>query len=159
MAETTPGPLIMVTQFVGFMGAARNSGSMEPMIAGSLAALLTAWMTFLPSFLWIFLGAPFAERIQGNVALGSAMTAITAAVVGVVLNLAVWFAMHTIFAEVVELSAAPSRFDVPVVESLRVAPFLLALVAMVAMFRFRAGPLSVISGCGIAGMMLGFIAF
>jgi chromate transporter len=97
MAETTPGPLIMVTQFVGFMGATRNAGGLDPLLAGTLGALLTTWVTFLPCFLWIFLGAPFVERMRGNVALSSAMGAITAAVVGVILNLAIWFALHTIF--------------------------------------------------------------
>ncbi len=95
MAETTPGPLIMVTQFVGFMAAYRDPGTLPPMLAGTLAGLLTTWVTFTPCFLWIFLGAPFIERLRGNQALGGALAAITAAVVGVILNLAVWFALHT----------------------------------------------------------------
>ena len=95
MAETTPGPLIMVTQFVGFMAAFRDPGSLSPMVAGTLGGLLTTWVTFMPCFLWIFLGAPFIEAIRGNKALGGALTAITAAVVGVILNLAIWFALHT----------------------------------------------------------------
>ncbi len=155
MAETTPGPLIMVTQFVGFMGAARNAGGLDPLLAGTLAAVLTTWVTFVPCFLWIFLGAPFVERLRGNVALSSAMTAITAAVVGVVLNLAVWFALHTIFGEVLEFRAAPVRFDVPVPGSVSVSALLLTLAAMIAMFRFNRGPLSVIAGCGAAGLLLG----
>jgi chromate transporter len=95
MAETTPGPLIMVTQFVGFMAAYRDPGGLHPMLAGTLGGLLTTWVTFTPCFLWIFLGAPFIEALRGNKALSGALTAITAAVVGVILNLAVWFALHT----------------------------------------------------------------
>ncbi len=159
MAETTPGPLIMVTQFVGFMGAARNAGGLDPLLAGTLAALLTTWVTFLPCFLWIFLGAPFAERMRGNLALSSAMTAITAAVVGVVLNLAIWFALHTIFAEVFEFRAGPLRFDVPVLNSVSAPALMLTAAAVVAMFRFKAGPLPVIAGCGVAGLLLGLVSF
>jgi len=153
MAETTPGPLIMVTQFVGFMGATRNAGGLDPLLAGTLGGLLTTWVTFLPCFLWIFLGAPFVERMRGNVALSSAMGAITAAVVGVILNLAIWFAMHTIFSEVSQVRAAPLRFDVPVLGSVSVTALLLTLVALLAMFRLKAGPLTVIAGC--AGMIIG----
>src|SRR3546814_9326432 len=89
MAETTPGPLIMVTQFVGFMGAFRDPGGLSPLIAGTLGGLLTTWVTFVPCFLWIFLGAPFIERLRENKALSAALAVITAAVVGVVLNPAV----------------------------------------------------------------------
>jgi chromate transporter len=157
MAETTPGPLIMVTQFVGFMGAARNAGGLDPLLAGTIAAVLTTWVTFVPCFLWIFLGAPFAERMRGNVALSSAMTAITAAVVGVVLNLAVWFALHTIFANVFEFRAAPFRFDVPVLSSVSIPALVLTIAALIAVFRFKAGPLAVIAGAGIAGLLLWFV--
>ena len=100
MAETTPGPLIMVLQFVGFMAAFRDPGALPPMLAGTLGGLLATWVTFAPCFLWIFLGAPFIEVLRGNKALNGALSAITAAVVGVILNLAVWFAIHTIFREV-----------------------------------------------------------
>ena len=99
MAETTPGPLIMVTQFVGFMAAFRDPGALPPLLAGVLGGVLTTWVTFVPCFLWIFLGAPFVEALRGNKALTAALAAITAAVVGVILNLAVWFALHTLFAE------------------------------------------------------------
>nr|MCU0853703.1 chromate efflux transporter [Paracoccaceae bacterium] len=94
MAETTPGPLIMVTQFVGFMGAFREATGLSPLLAGTLGGLLTTWVTFMPCFLWIFLGAPYIERLRDNRALTAALTAVTAAVVGVILNLAVWFALH-----------------------------------------------------------------
>ena len=99
MAETTPGPLIMVLQFVGFMGAFRDPGALSPLLAGTLGGLLATWVTFAPCFLWIFLGAPFIETLRGNQALHGALSAITAAVVGVILNLAIWFAIHTVFRE------------------------------------------------------------
>ena len=99
MAETTPGPLIMVTQFVGFMGAfPRSRARCRRCVAGMLGGLLTTWVTFVPCFLWIFLGAPFVETLRGNRALCGALAAITAAVVGVILNLAIWFALHVLFA-------------------------------------------------------------
>ena len=97
MAETTPGPLIMVVQFVGFMAAFRHPGTLDPMLAATLGAMLTTWVTFVPCFLWIFLGAPFIERLRSDPALTGAMSAITAAVVGVILNLAIWFALHVLF--------------------------------------------------------------
>ena len=113
LAETTPGPLIMVVQFVGFLGGYRNPGALDPMLAGTLAGMLTTWVTFVPCFLWIFLGAPYVEALRGNRALGGALAAITAAVVGVILNLAVWFALHVLFAEVHEVRAPGLTLDVP----------------------------------------------
>src|SRR4029079_16704902 len=103
MAETTPGPLIMVLQFVGFMAAYRDPGSLHPMLAGTLGGILTTWVTFVPCFLWIFLGAPYVEALRENKAWSAALATITAAVVGVVLNLAVWFALHVLFRELTEL--------------------------------------------------------
>src|SRR5205085_11125976 len=97
LAETTPGPLIMVVQFVGFVGAWQNPGNFSPLLAATLGAFVTTWATFTPCFLWIFLGAPYIERLRGNLRLSSALSAITAAVVGVILNLAVWFALHVFF--------------------------------------------------------------
>ena len=96
LAETTPGPLIMVLQFVGFMGGWRNPGTSSPLLAGTLGALITTWTTFVPCFLWIFLGAPHIEQLRGNEKLSTALSAVTAAVVGVVLNLAVWFGIHVL---------------------------------------------------------------
>ncbi len=97
MAETTPGPLIMVLQFVGFMAAFRDPGVLPPLLAGTLGGLLATWVTFAPCFLWIFLGAPYIEVLRGNTALAARLSAITAAVVGVILNLAIWFAIHALF--------------------------------------------------------------
>jgi chromate transporter len=107
MAETTPGPLIMVLQFVGFMAAFRDAGGLPPMLAGTLGGLLATWVTFTPCFLWIFTGAPYIERIASMPRLKSALSAITAAVTGVILNLSVWFALHVIFSDVPELVAGP----------------------------------------------------
>jgi chromate transporter len=139
MAETTPGPLVMVLQFVGFMGAFRHPGALSPLLAGTLGGLLATWVTFVPCFLWIFLGAPFIERLRGNAALSGALSAITAAVVGVVLNLAIWFAIHTIFRDVRAVSVGPIGFDMPVPAS--VDPWALAISAgaIVAMIWLRIG--------------------
>ena len=154
MAETTPGPLIMVTQFVGFMGAYRQPGSLHPLLAGTLGGLLTTWVTFIPCFLWIFLGAPFIEKLRDNAALTSALSAITAAVVGVILNLAVWFAVHTWFAQLVAANAGWLALDVPVIASARPWAIALSFVALVAIFRFRAGMLQTLAGCALAGIAL-----
>ena len=97
LAETTPGPLIIVTQFVGFLGAWNNPGQLPLIVAATLGALVTTWTTFVPCFLWIFLGGPHIEELRGNEGLSTALSAVTAAVVGVVLNLAVWFGLHVIF--------------------------------------------------------------
>ena len=125
MAETTPGPLIMVTQFVGFLAAFREPGGLSPLLAGTLGGLLTTWVTFVPCFLWIFLGAPYIEGLRDNRALTAALAAITAAVVGVILNLAVWFALHVIFAEVRTVTAFGLDLDVPVWGSVNWAAALL----------------------------------
>jgi chromate transporter len=154
MAETTPGPLIMVTQFVGFMGAFREATGLPPLLAGTLGGLLTTWVTFTPCFLWIFLGAPYIERLRDNRALTAALTAVTAAVVGVILNLAVWFALHVIFGEVRTVTSLGLDLDVPVWGSVNWAAALLVIAAMVAVFRFRLGTLTVLAGSAVAGLAL-----
>ena len=154
MAETTPGPLIMVVQFVGFMGAFRDPGALPPILAGVLGGLLTTWVTFVPCFLWIFLGAPFVETLRGNKALSAALATITAAVVGVVLNLAVWFALHVLFAEVREVGVLGLTLDVPTLSSVNVASLALTLAALVAVFRFKAGMIPVLAACSAAGVLL-----
>ncbi|HEX6013139.1 MAG TPA: chromate efflux transporter, partial [Geminicoccaceae bacterium] len=136
MAETTPGPLIMVVQFVGFMGAFREPGALPPLLAGALGGVLTTWVTFMPCFLWIFLGAPFVETLRGNKALSAALATITAAVVGVVLNLAVWFALHVLFGEVRAVRAFGLALDVPVLRSVDLPALALTLAALLAVFRF-----------------------
>ncbi|MGK9167703.1 chromate efflux transporter [Inquilinus limosus] len=155
MAETTPGPLIMVTQFVGFMAAFRDPGTLPPLLAGTLGGLLTTWVTFTPCFLWIFLGAPFIEGLRSNRALSAALATITAAVVGVILNLAVWFALHTLFAELREIRWAGATLDVPVLSSVNLASLLLTLAALLAVFRFRIGMLPVLGACSLAGLLYG----
>jgi chromate transporter len=147
MAETTPGPLIMVTQFVGFLAAFRESGAMHPLVAATLGAILTTWVTFVPCFLWIFAGAPFIERLRGNKALSAALTAITAAVVGVILNLAIWFAIHTLFREVRQIGA----FDLPVLASVSLPALALSIGALIAVFRFKVGVLPVLGACAALG--------
>jgi chromate transporter len=99
LAETTPGPLIMVVQFVGFMGGWNHPGQLTPFVAATLGAFISTWVTFVPCFLWIFLGAPYVEQLRGNTLINSSLSTITAAVVGVILNLAVWFALHALFPE------------------------------------------------------------
>jgi chromate transporter len=154
MAETTPGPLIMVLQFVGFMAAFRDPGGLSPMVAGTLGGLLATWVTFTPCFLWIFLGAPFIEVLRGNTALNGALSAITAAVVGVVLNLAIWFALHTVFREVTPIRGYGFAFDLPVLAS--VAPWALALsiAAIIAIFRFKVGMITTLLACSAVGIVL-----
>ena len=152
MAETTPGPLIMVTQFVGFMGAFRQATGMHPMLAGTLGGILTTWVTFVPCFLWIFLGAPYAERLRGNRALSAALATITAAVVGVILNLAIWFALHTLFGALSRFEAGPFAFDLPILASANLPALALTAAALIAIFRFKLGPLPVLAGCAAAGV-------
>jgi chromate transporter len=154
MAETTPGPLIIVLQFVGFMAAYRTPGTLSPMLAGILGGLLTTWVTFTPCFLWIFLGAPFIERLRDNRALTGALTAITAAIVGVILNLAIWFAIHVAFREVKSFKGLGLSFDMPVLTSVDVWAFLLALAAAVAVFRFKVGVVQTLAATSAAGVVL-----
>jgi chromate transporter len=154
MAETTPGPLIMVVQFVGFMAAYRDPGTLPPLLAGSLGGLLATWTTFVPCFLWIGLGAPFIEKLRENKPLSGALAGITAAVVGVILNLAIWFALHTIFRETYPIRAFGLAFDMPVWTTVRPWALLLSVGAVVAMFRLKAGAMQVLAACSVAGILL-----
>ncbi len=154
MAETTPGPLIMVLQFVGFMGAFRDPGTLSPLTAGALGGLLATWVTFVPCFLFIFLGAPFIETLRGNQALHGALSAITAAVVGVVLNLAIWFAIHTVFRETWPVRGLGLSFDAPVLASVDPWALLLSAAAVIAMFRFKVGMIPTLAACSAAGTAL-----
>jgi chromate transporter len=156
MAETTPGPLIMVLQFVGFMAAFRDPGTLSPMLAGTLGGLLATWVTFAPCFLWIFLGAPFIETLRGNKGLAGALSAITAAVVGVILNLSIWFTLHTIFRQTTPVRSFGLSFDLPIWASLDWAALLLAIAAATAIFRFNVGMLTVLAGSCAAGVLLRF---
>lgn len=134
MAETTPGPLIMVNQFVGFMGALRNPGELPPLLAGVLGGLLTTWVTFVPCFVWIFLGAPYVERLRTARGLNAALSGVTAAVVGVILNLAIWLGVHTLFSRVVSLQVGPLRPDMPDLSSFD--PIMAGLVMLCAVCAF-----------------------
>jgi chromate transporter len=154
MAETTPGPLIMVLQFVGFMAAHRDPGALSPMMAGTLCELLATWVTFAPCFLWIFVGAPFIEVIRSNKALNGALSGITAAVVGVVLNLAVWFAIHTVFRETVPVRSLFLSFDAPRLASVDWWALALSVAAAIAIFRFKVGMIPTLAGACAAGSVL-----
>ncbi len=138
LAETTPGPLIMVLQFVGFLGGYHHPGPLSPLLAATLGALLTTWVTFVPCFLWIFLGAPHIEQLRGNEKITMALSAVTAAVVGVILNLATWFGIHLIL-------PSPGRLDY----------FALAvsMIAFLGMTRWKWGMIPVILGSGITGIL------
>jgi chromate transporter len=151
MAETTPGPLIMVLQFVGFMAAYHEPGTLPPLLAGALGGLLATWVTFTPCFLWIFLGAPYIEQLRGNVALTGALSAITAAVVGVILNLAIWFAIHTVFSRTIPVRGFGFAFDWPVAASVNPWALLLTISAVIAVFRFKAGLLQTLAASAAAG--------
>jgi chromate transporter len=159
LAETTPGPLIIVTQFVGFLAAFRNPGGLAPLTAGVLGGVLTSWVTFTPCFLWIFLGAPYVEKLREARALNGALTAITAAVVGVILNLAIWFALHVLFGEVRPTAFGPLTIDVPRLASVNLGAVALSAVAALALFRFRIGVIPVLIGCASLGLVLHLIGF
>jgi chromate transporter len=154
MAETTPGPLIMVTQFVGFLAAYREAGALDPLLAATLGAILTTWVTFTPCFLWIFLGAPYVERLRGNRALSGALAAISAAVVGVILNLALWFALHALFGEVREFRFAGAIIDVPVWTTINPWAAVLTVAAVIAALRFKVAILPLLGACASIGMAL-----
>jgi chromate transporter len=154
MAETTPGPLIMVLQFVGFMAAFRDSGTLPPMLAATLGGLLATWVTFAPCFLWIFLGAPFIEKLRGNQSLSAALSAITAAVVGVILNLALWFAIHTVFHNVRQVRGYGFDFTAPVLASVDPWAAALSIAAAVAIFYFKVGMIPVLAVSSLAGTAL-----
>lgn len=151
MAETTPGPLIQVVQFVGFMGAYRYAEAIDPLLAGILASFLVTWVTFVPCFLWIFLGAPYIEKLRDNAHLSHALSAITAAVVGVILNLAIWFSLHTLFQEVRVFEGYGLALTIPVLSSVNHASFVLALIAVIAMFRLKLSMIKTLGMCVLLG--------
>lgn len=151
MAETTPGPLIMVVQFVGFLAAYREAGALHPLAAATLGAILTTWVTFVPCFLWIFLGAPFIERLRNNVALTGAMTAITAAVVGVIINLAIWFSIHALFGAVTTWRGLGTEIEVPLLQTLDWTALALTAAAVIAVFGFKVGMIKVLLACALVG--------
>lgn len=151
MAETTPGPLIMVVQFVGFMGAYRDPGSLDPWVAGVVASVLVTWVTFVPCFVFVFLGAPHMESLRGNVRVAAALRGVMAAVVGVIANLSVFFAVHTLFDEVRAVDSGPFSFDLPVWSSVDGAAVAVAALAGVLVFRLRWSILRVLGVCALVG--------
>jgi hypothetical protein len=149
-----PGLLTIALQFVGFMAAFRTPGAWPPLLAGVAGGLLTTWVTFVPCFLRIFLGAPYVERLRDNKALTGALSAITAAVVGVVLNLAVWFTIHTIFRQTVPVRGFGFAFDLPIAASVDPWALLLCAGAVLAIFRFKAGLSPTLAASAAAGVAL-----
>jgi chromate transporter len=154
LAETTPGPLILVLTFVGFLAAYANPGALPPFVGGVLGAVLTTWVTFVPCFLWIFLGAPYVERLRGNQRLSAGLAAITAAVVGVILNLAIFLGLHVLFREVSTLSLGWFSPAWPVWSTLDPAALALFLVALAALLWFRLGIAWTLLITGVLGLAL-----
>ena len=155
LAETTPGPLVMVVQFVAFLGAYRNPGDLDPWVAAVIASLLVTWVTFVPSFLFVLLGAPYMERLRGNRTLSSALTGITAAVVGVIADLGVYFAVHTLFDGTVTVDGGPLALELPDLATLRLVPLAIALVAAVLLFRLKSLVLRTLGVCALLGLAAG----
>ena len=153
LAETTPGPLILVTEFVGFLAGYRQGGG-SPIAMGILGAVVTLWATFAPCFLYIFAGAPYIERLKSAPRLKSALSAITAAVVGVVLNLSVWFALHVIFGNVGNVDIGHLHVPVPVIASLNWTAAALAVLAALLLFRMHAGVMTVLGICGALALLV-----
>jgi chromate transporter len=157
LAETTPGPLILVTEFVGFLAAHRNGGG-PPMLMGTLGAVVTLWATFAPCFLWIFVGAPYLERINAEPRLRNALAAVTAAVVGVILNLTVWFALHVLFARSEAVWYGPLRLHLPEPASIDAVAAALAIVAALMLFRLHQGIMTTLAVCGGLGVVWHLLA-
>jgi chromate transporter len=157
LAETTPGPLIMVVQFVAFLGAYRDPGGLDPWLAALIAALLTTWVTFVPCFVFIFLGAPYVERLRSNHALSSTLTGITAAVVGVIANLALYFAIHTLFATTSRTDWGPLALELPDPTSVKPLPLAIAVLAAVLLFRVKWSVLRTLGFCALAGLTAGVV--
>ncbi|MDQ3484519.1 MAG: chromate transporter, partial [Actinomycetota bacterium] len=157
LAETTPGPLIMVVQFVAFVGAYRDPGPLDPWVAAVIAALLTTWVTFVPCFLFILLGAPYVERLRSNRGLATALTGITAAVVGVIANLAVYFALHTLFAETSRVTTGPLSFEIPHLDSVQWAALSITGLGCVLIFVRGWSVLRTLGVCALVGVMTGLL--
>ncbi|MCP8884275.1 chromate efflux transporter [Devosia sp. XJ19-1] len=154
LAETTPGPLVLVLSFVGYLAGFRDPSGVPPLWGGVLGAALATWVTFVPCFLWIFLGAPYIERLRSNRALAGALGAITAAVVGVIFNLALWFALHVLFGEVGRLGRGPLNLPLPAWSTLDLLAVLLTLLAAFSLFFMKWGVLRTLGLCAAAGLLL-----
>jgi len=154
LAETTPGPLILVVEFVGFLAAWREAGGLHPLAAGLLGAALTLWVTFTPCFLFIFAGAPHIERLRGRPRLHAALAAVTAAVVGVIANLSAWFALNALFDRGARVAAGPVSVYLPELASLDLKAAALAALAALALFVFGLGPFRTLAAAALAGLAL-----
>jgi chromate transporter len=152
LAETTPGPLIMVVQFVAFLGAYQDPGSLNPWVAAVLASLLTTWVTFVPSILFVVLGAPYVERLRANRSLSAALSGITAAVVGVIANLALYFALHTLFSETKQHTWGPITTGLPVPGTVVWSAVVITALGFVLVFRLRMSVLRTLGICALAGV-------
>jgi chromate transporter len=152
MAESTPGPLIQVVQFVGFMGPYRSPGSLSPLAAGIFGAVIATWVTFVPSFLWIFLGAPYVEQLRGRRSLTAALNTVTAAVVGVVLNLALWFSIYTLFETVTARRKYGAVLHQPALTSLNWMSLAITVAALIAVFRYHVPTLRVVLAAAVVGI-------
>lgn len=151
LAETTPGPLIMVVQFVGFLGAFRNAGSLNPWVAGIAGSSLVVWVTFVPCFLFVFLGAPYVERLRTNRPLSAAMSAVSAAVVGVIANLSVYFSLHTLFDDTSRIDYGILQMTLPAWDSISIRAFLLTAFACVLVFRYKWSTVRVMLTLAVVG--------
>jgi chromate transporter len=157
LAETTPGPLIMVVQFVAFLGAYHHPGALDPWVAAVLGSLLVTWVTFVPCFLFVLLGAPYVERLRGNASLSAALTGITAAVVGVIANLGLYFAIHTLFGDSRQVELGQIRIDVPELSTLHLVSVAIAALAALAIFRLRWPVTRVLAVCALVGLAAGLV--
>jgi chromate transporter len=153
LAETTPGPLIMVVQFVAFLGAYQHPGDLDPWVAAVIASLLTTWVTFVPSMLFVLLGAPYVERLRSNGPLAASLSGITAAVVGVIANLALYFAQHTLFAQTRQVSWGPISTDVPIVGSIVWSAVAITALGSLLILRLNWGVLRTLGVCALAGIV------
>lgn len=157
LAETTPGPLIMVVQFVAFVGAYHHPGTLNPWVAAVIAALLTTWVTFVPCFVFVFVGAPYVERLRGNHSLSAALKGIMAAVVGVIANLAIYFAIHTLFRGVSTKTWGPVHLQVPDPGSLKLLSFAVTAFAALLVFRVKWSVLRTLGACALVGLAAGLV--
>ena len=158
LAETTPGPLIMVVQFVGFLGAFRNPGDLNPWVAAVIGSTLVVWVTFVPCFLFVFLGAPHIEGLRKNRSVSAGLTAVTAAVVGVIANLSVYFALHTMFEKTHNYSRGIIQTTIPDWGTLNIRSGLLTIVAAVLVFKYKRSTVQVMGICAITGGVLYLLA-
>jgi chromate transporter len=157
LAESTPGPLIMVVQFVAFVGAYRHPGSLDPWVAATLASLLTTWVTFVPCFVFVFAGAPYVERLRGNRGLSAALRGIMAAVVGVIANLAVFFAIHTLFGQLRTVALGPVHLQLPQLASVKPLAVAVTALATILLFGAKWTVLRTLGACAVVGLVYGVV--